>query len=93
MTATAKSESRINVRLSRELKQTIEEAAAALGQTISEFTISTVIREARQVLQDSQITRLTNRDRDAFLAALESIDAKPNDAMKSAARRYKRRTA
>ena len=93
MTAAAKSDARINVRLSSEHKQTIEEAAAALGQTISEFTISTVIREARQVLQDAQITHLTNRDRDAFLAALESSDAKPNDALKSAARRYKRRTA
>jgi uncharacterized protein (DUF1778 family) len=93
MPATAKSDARINVRLSSELKRTIEEAAAALGQSISEFTVSTVVREARQVLQDTQVTHLTNRDRDAFLAALESIDAKPNNALKSAARRYKRRTA
>jgi uncharacterized protein (DUF1778 family) len=71
----------------------LQQRIAALGQTISEFTISTVVREARQVLQDAQITHLTNRDRDAFLAALESIDAKPNDALKSAAKRYKRRTA
>ena len=92
MTTTVKSDARINVRLSRGLKQTIEEAAAALGQTISEFTVSTVIREARQVLEDAQVTHLTNRDRDAFLSALESIDAKPNKALKSAARRYKRRT-
>ena len=93
MTTSAKSDARIHVRLPSDLKQTIEEAASALGQSISEFTISTVVREARQVLQDSQITKLSNRDRDAFLAALESSDAGPNDALKSAARRYNERTS
>jgi uncharacterized protein (DUF1778 family) len=93
MSATTKNDARINVRLSPDLKQTIEEAAAALGQTISEFTISTVIREARQVLQDAQLTQLSNRDRDLFLEALDASDARPNDALKAAARRYKKRTS
>jgi len=88
MAAVTRNDARINVRLSSELKQTIEEAASALGQTVSEFAISTVVREARQVLHDAQITRLSNRDRDNFLKALDSIDAKPNAALKSAARRY-----
>lgn len=92
MTLTTKSDARINVRLPSDLKQTIEEAAVSLGQTVSEFTISTVVREARQVLQNAQITRLSNRDRDAFLAAMEETDARPNDALKAAARRYKKRT-
>ena len=93
MPTTTKNDARINVRLSSDLKQTIEEAAAALGQTISEFTISTVIREARRVLQDDRITQLSNRDRDRFLEALDAPDAKPNDALKAAARRYRQRTA
>lgn len=88
MAAVTRNDARINVRLSSELKQTIEEAASALGQTVSEFAISTVVREARQVLHDAQITRLSNRDRDNFLKALDSIDAKPNAALKAAARRY-----
>lgn len=88
MATVTRNDARINVRLSSELKQTIEEAASALGQTVSEFAISTVVREARQVLQDAQITRLSNRDRDNFLKALDSIDAKPNAALKAAARRY-----
>ena len=92
MTAT-KNDARINVRLSSDLKKTIEEAAAALGQTVSDFTISTVVREAREVIQQAQFTRLSNRDRDTFLAALDNSDAKPNDALKAAAHRYKKRTA
>ena len=93
MSTTTRNDARLNVRLSSDLKQTIEEAAAALGQTVSEFTISTVVREARHVIQDAQSTRLSNRDRDAFIAALEDTDAKPNDALKKAARRYKKRMA
>ena len=88
MATISRNDARINVRLPSELKQTIEEAASALGQTVSEFAISTVVREARQVLQDAQITRLSNRDRDSFLEALDSIDSKPNAALKTAARRY-----
>lgn len=88
MATVTRNDARINVRLSSELKQTIEEAASALGQTVSEFAISTVVREARQVLQDARITRLTNRDRDDFLKALSAVDAKPNAALKAAARRY-----
>ena len=88
MATVTRNDARINVRISSELKQTIEEAASALGQTVSEFAISTVVREARQVLQDARITRLSNRDRDDFLKALNAIDAKPNAALKAAARRY-----
>lgn len=72
---------------------TIEQAAAALGQTVSDFTISTVVREARQVLQDASTTKLSKRDRDRFLTAISAEDAEPNDALRNAARRYKKRTA
>lgn len=91
MSTTTRNDARINVRLPTELKRTIEEAASALGQTVSEFAISTVVREARQILQDAQVTRLSHRDRDRFLAALDAVDAKPNAALKAAARRYGKR--
>lgn len=90
---TGSSDARINVRLSSDLKQLVEEAAVTLGQTVSDFTISTLVREARQVIYDAQVTRLSNRDRDVFLAALDSTNAKPNDALKAAARRFKKRMA
>jgi len=84
---TTRADARINVRLPNELKQTIEEAAAALGQTVSEFTVSTVVQEARNVLEAAQVTKLSRRDRDRFLAALDDVDATPNAALKAAARR------
>lgn len=88
-----RADARINVRLSSDLKQTIEEAAASLGQSVSEFTISTVIQQARQVLQAAQVTTLTQRDRDRFLAALQDEDAGPNAALQAAARRYEQHRA
>lgn len=93
MSSIAKNDARINVRLRSDLKETIEEAASVLDQTVSEFTISTAVREARRVLQDAQVTKLSNRDRDAFLATLDASDAKPNEALKVAARRYKKQTS
>jgi uncharacterized protein (DUF1778 family) len=89
--AATKADARINVRLPNELKKTIEEAAATLGQSVSEFAVSTVVREARQVLQDARVTRLSNRDRERFLAALDAADARPNEALKAAAKRYRKR--
>lgn len=88
----SKADARINVRLTSELKETIEQAAAALGQTVSEFTVSTVVQEARQVLEAAQITKLSQRDRDRFLAALDDAEALPNAALKAAARRYAKRS-
>lgn len=87
----AKADDRINVRLTHELKQTIEAAAATLGQSVSDFVVSTLVREARQVLQEAEVTRLSNRDRDRFLAALKA--ARPNASLKTAASRYRQRHA
>jgi len=87
--SSTKNEARLNVRLSSELKQIIEQASAVLGQTVNEFAVSTLVREARQVIQETQVTALSNRDRDKFLAALDATDSRPSDALKWAAQRYK----
>jgi uncharacterized protein (DUF1778 family) len=87
---TAKSDARINFRLSSELKQTIEDAAAEMGQSVSDFAVSTLVSTARKILHDQQITRLTDRDQQLFLAAIDGESSKPNDALVEAARRYKK---
>jgi len=84
-------DSRLNFRLTRELKETIERAAAELGQSVTEFALSILIREAREVLTQSEQTHLSNRDRERFIRALEDSDATPNEALKAAAKRYRKR--
>lgn len=86
----ARSDARINFRLSNELKQTIEVAAAEMGQSVSDFAVSTLVRTARKILQEQQVTRLSDRDRQHFLAMLDGEASKPNDALIAAAKRYRK---
>ena len=85
-----KNDVRLDFRLNCRVKEVIERAAAVSGQSVSEFAVSTLYRSAKEVLEKEQVTRLSNRDRDIFLALIDS-DAKPNDALKRAAKRYKSR--
>ena len=87
-----KSDTRLDFRLNRQVKEVIEQAAAVSGQSVSDFAVSALYRTAKEVLEREQTTRLSNHDRDVFLAMLDS-DAKPNEALKRAAKRYKSRRA
>ena len=76
-----KSDARLNFRLAGELKKTIEEAAAQMGQTVSDFAVSTLVQTARRILHDQQVTRLSERDRQLFVAnARRSIDQAEPDS-------------
>jgi uncharacterized protein (DUF1778 family) len=86
----AKNDARINFRLSRELKQTIEDAAAQTGQSVSDFAVSTLVQTAKKILHDQQVTRLTDADRELFLKILDNDSSKPNHALVAAAKRYKK---
>ena len=88
--ATNNSDARINFRLSSDLKKTIEDAAAEMGQSISDFAISTLVQAARKVLHDQHVTRLSERDRQLFAAMLDDESSKPNDALVKAAKRYEK---
>jgi uncharacterized protein (DUF1778 family) len=85
-----KTDARLNVRLAQPLKEVIEEAAAAMGQTVSDFAVSTLVQAARQVVEQRQVTELTNRDRDRFLALLDDTSRQPNKALREAAARYRK---
>ena len=85
-----KSDARLAVRLNRESKQVIEKAASACGQSVTDFTISTLLRSANDVLEQQQNIHLSSRDRDRFLAALDS-STQPNEALRRAAEQYKQR--
>lgn len=83
-------EARINFRLSSNLKKTIEDAAAEMGQSVSDFAISTLVHTARKILHEQQMTRLSEQDRKRFVAMLDDESSKPNDALLKAAKRYKK---
>jgi uncharacterized protein (DUF1778 family) len=90
MTAMARNDDRLNFRLPGELKRLIEQAATASGQSVSQFAVSTLVRNAREVIQHHDRTELSNRDRDIFLTMLDDVDAQPNAALSAAAKEYER---
>jgi uncharacterized protein (DUF1778 family) len=88
--ATGARDARLNFRLSSDLKEVIEEAAAFLGQSVSDFAVSTLTQQARSVIEQRNVTLLSERDRDRFIALLDDVEARPNAALIKAAKRYKR---
>jgi uncharacterized protein (DUF1778 family) len=84
----ASATARLDVRLSKRLKNEIARAAEARGQTITNFVVTALGDAARKVLQEENVTVLGARDRDAFLAMLDA-DREPNQALKRAAKFYK----
>ena len=90
---TAKNDARLTVRMPADLKRTIEDAAAQLGQTVNNFAVSTLVDTARQVIHEQRVTELTRRDWKLFAAIIDDASAKPNKALAAAAKRYKRRVA
>jgi uncharacterized protein (DUF1778 family) len=91
-TKTTKSEKRMSFRLPEKAKRRIEKAAIASGLTVTDFAIDALVTRADEVLEKHEVRVLTDRDRDIFLAMLDS-PALPNEALKEAARRYKEITA
>lgn len=83
-------EDRLNFRLNAAHKRLIERAASALGQSVTEFAVSSLVRDARKALHENETTVLSDRDRELFLAML---DAEPNEELKRAARAYGRQRA
>ena len=74
---------RVEFRLPPDSKDLIEQAAQLLGLTLTEFASSRLVSLAKQTIQEHNITKLTNRDRDIFLAMLDT-DEEPNAALKAA---------
>jgi uncharacterized protein (DUF1778 family) len=85
-------DARLDFRLQSEHKRLIEQAAVASGQSLSEFALSHLIEAAREAVDQATTTQLRRRDCEAFLALI-SEDAEPNEALKAAAERFRRRGA
>lgn len=81
MSVTAES-ARINLRTSPEAKALIERAAALMGTTMSSFMLQNAYEAAQRLIAQHETITLSDRDRDAFLAALEN-PPEPTDALRA----------
>ncbi len=80
---------RLELRVPAALKGLAERAANYQGQTVTAFVSQAVAERAREVVDHHTTLRLSNRDRKAFLAALES-PPEPSDRLKQAFARHKK---
>lgn len=76
----------INLRIETQTRQLIDEAAAILGKTRTEFMIDSARRQAVDVLLDQRLFVLDSARYDAFLRALDNPPA-PGPKLRSLLRR------
>jgi uncharacterized protein (DUF1778 family) len=76
----------INLRIETHTRRLIDDAAAILGKTRTEFMIESARRQAIDVLLDQQLFTLDNERYDAFMHALDNPPA-PGPKLRSLLRR------
>lgn len=79
---------RLEARLTRDQKQTIERAAALSGTSVTNFVVASAQAAAMETIKNSQILTLRGKASKVFVNALLNPPA-PNAAAKAAWRRYK----
>jgi uncharacterized protein (DUF1778 family) len=63
---------KLDLRLSRTAKQTLQAAAAAERKSVSEFVLDTALREAEERLADRRVFTIEGKRWEAFVAALDA---------------------
>jgi uncharacterized protein (DUF1778 family) len=86
VTPVAETKGSINLRIGKQTRQLIDEAAVVLGKTRTEFMIDSARQSAIDVLLDQRLFVLDPEDYDAFLAVLENPPA-PGPKLKALMRR------
>ncbi|MBU6527745.1 DUF1778 domain-containing protein [Methylocystis sp. MJC1] len=84
--STADAKASINLRIEANTRQLIDEAAAVLGKTRTEFMIESARRQAIDVLLDQRLFALDPDRYDAFMRALDNPPA-PGPKLESLLRR------
>lgn len=87
MPSTATSSSRLEARVSKELKQLVERAAEITDRNLTDFIVAAVQNEARRVIEQADLIRLSLADQQSFANALLSPPA-PNAALQRAKQRH-----
>ena len=82
----ADTKSSINLRIEANTRQLIDDAAAVLGKTRTEFMVETARRQAIDVLLDQRLFTLDSDRFDAFMHALDNPPA-PGPKLRALLRR------
>jgi uncharacterized protein (DUF1778 family) len=72
MARRSKRTERLNLRLTRAAKETLQAAATAARKSVSEFVLDAALSEAEERLADRRVFMLDAKSWDAFVAALDA---------------------
>lgn len=87
---TVTQQSRLNVRLSPEVKARVARAAGIVGQDLTEFAVATLNQRADEILEKHDTILLADEDYRFFLDALDGSTAAPSERSRAVAERYAR---
>ena len=88
---TVSEQSRLNFRLSPEIKARVAKAASLIGQDLTEFAIATLNQRAIEILEKHDSILLESEDYRFFLDALgETEPAEPSRKSQEIADKYRR---
>jgi len=82
---------RLEARITPEQKALLSRAAELRGRSLTDFVVSSAQEAARETIREHERLTLSERDRQAFVAALLE-DAEPGERLRRAADRYRRRS-
>ena len=68
----ASKDNRVALRMTGNQKALIEQAAAAVGATVTEFSVRALVNQAEEVLADRRHFQLSDSQYENFIAALEA---------------------
>jgi uncharacterized protein (DUF1778 family) len=72
MAQRSKRTEKLDLRLTRAAKETLQAAATAERKSVSEFVLDTALGRAEEKLADRRVFTLDGKDWEAFLAALDA---------------------
>jgi len=68
----ATKDARVDLKTTKAAKATLEQAAYALGTTLSAFILDCAMPKAKEVLATANLIRLTHKESERFVAALQN---------------------
>jgi uncharacterized protein (DUF1778 family) len=80
---------RLEARISNEKKSFLKHAADLVGRSLTDFVVNSAYEAATRVIKEHEQIKLSIKDRDVFMNALQSPPS-PSTALVSAAKRYKK---
>lgn len=64
-------DARVDIKTTKAAKATLEQAAYALGTTLSAFILDCAMPKAREIITQSDLIHLTRKESKRFIAALQ----------------------